>query len=194
MFLPRSRQLTAMGNGGVYLEDQEDQLSLHHDQEELTYNQASHRKINKYKEISSLTSCMKPGWYNCDKLFQLRDLYIPTDWLLPSFHCYLVALMSSIVQLIISASWSNGMFQWEAQVTKCITLNVSTWFRLLRIITSIFTANWRSLARKDGGRSTSQMKSIRMDLTWVSEGSEDTIIIMETKPVMKWVTPPQKLV
>ena len=42
MFLPRSRQLTAMGNGGVYLEDQEDQLSLHHDQEELTYNQVSH--------------------------------------------------------------------------------------------------------------------------------------------------------
>ena len=41
MFLPRSRQLTAMGNGGVYLEDQEDQLSLHHDQEELTYNQVS---------------------------------------------------------------------------------------------------------------------------------------------------------
>ena len=30
-----------MGNGGVYLEDQEDQLSLHHDQEELTYNQVS---------------------------------------------------------------------------------------------------------------------------------------------------------
>ena len=41
MFLPRSRQLTAMGNGGVYLEDQEDQMSLRHDQEELTYNQVS---------------------------------------------------------------------------------------------------------------------------------------------------------
>ena len=30
-----------MGNGGVYLEDQDDQLSLHQDQEELTYNQVS---------------------------------------------------------------------------------------------------------------------------------------------------------
>ena len=35
MFLPRSRQLTAMGKEGLYLEDHEDQVSLHrHDQEE----------------------------------------------------------------------------------------------------------------------------------------------------------------
>ena len=40
MFLPRSRQLTAMGKEGLYLEDHEDQVSLHrHDQEEMSYNQ-----------------------------------------------------------------------------------------------------------------------------------------------------------
>ena len=40
MFLPRSRQLTAMGKEGLYLEDHEDQVSLHrHDTEEMSYNQ-----------------------------------------------------------------------------------------------------------------------------------------------------------
>ena len=40
-----------MGNGGVYLEDQEDQLSLHHDQEELTYNQVSLTECGALKNI-----------------------------------------------------------------------------------------------------------------------------------------------
>jgi len=62
MFLPRSRQLTAMGKEGLYLEDHEDQVSLHrHDTEEMSYNQAgqhqhshhpSHYLHKKYKESS----------------------------------------------------------------------------------------------------------------------------------------------
>ena len=47
MFLPRSRQLTAMGKEGLYLEDHEDQVSLHrHDQEEMSYNQV-HQQVFK---------------------------------------------------------------------------------------------------------------------------------------------------
>ena len=38
----RSRQLTAMGKEGLYLEDHEDQMSLHRpDHEDMTYNQVS---------------------------------------------------------------------------------------------------------------------------------------------------------
>ena len=56
-----------MGNGGVYLEDQEDQLSLHHDQEELTYNQVSHqgRAMEKWSFLDS------PTWQQkCENCFQ----------------------------------------------------------------------------------------------------------------------------
>ena len=45
MFLPRSRQLTAMGKEGVYLEDHEDQLSLGGREgggEEFSYSPAAH--------------------------------------------------------------------------------------------------------------------------------------------------------
>ena len=52
MFLPRSRQLTAMGKEGVYLEDHEDQLSIHGDGEDFSYNQSQY-STKKYKESSS---------------------------------------------------------------------------------------------------------------------------------------------
>ena len=47
MFLPRSRQLTAMGREGVYLEDHEDQLSIQGEGEDISYNQSqySHKKF-----------------------------------------------------------------------------------------------------------------------------------------------------
>ena len=51
MFLPRSRQLTAMGKEGVYLENQEDHLSIHGDGEDI-YNQSQYSP-KKYKDSSS---------------------------------------------------------------------------------------------------------------------------------------------
>ena len=52
MFLPRSRQLTAMGKEGVYLEDHEDQLSIHGDGEDFSYNQSQY-STKKYRDSSS---------------------------------------------------------------------------------------------------------------------------------------------
>jgi len=52
MFLPRSRQLTAMGKEGVYLEDHEDQLSIHGDGEDFSYNQSQYSP-KKYRDSSS---------------------------------------------------------------------------------------------------------------------------------------------
>ena len=52
MFLPRSRQLTAMGKEGLYLEDHEDQVSLHrHDTEEMSYNQVQQQVFKVPGEI-----------------------------------------------------------------------------------------------------------------------------------------------
>ena len=42
MFLPRSRQLTAMGKEGVYLEDHQDQLSFQGEGEDISYNQSQY--------------------------------------------------------------------------------------------------------------------------------------------------------
>ena len=52
MFLPRSRQLTAMSKEGVYLEDHEDQLSIHGIGEEFSYNQSQY-STKKYKDSRS---------------------------------------------------------------------------------------------------------------------------------------------
>ena len=55
-----------MGNGGVYLEDQEDQLSLHHDQEELTYNQVGHQggPMEKWSFLDSkVWNCFQTSFY-----------------------------------------------------------------------------------------------------------------------------------
>jgi len=52
MFLPRSRQLTAMGKEGVYLEDHEDQLSIQGDGEDISYNQTQYSP-KKFKDSSS---------------------------------------------------------------------------------------------------------------------------------------------
>ena len=52
MFLPRSRQLTAMGKEGVYLEDHEDQLPIHGNGEDISYSQSQYSP-KKYKDSSS---------------------------------------------------------------------------------------------------------------------------------------------
>ena len=48
MFLPRSRQLTAMGKEGVYLEDHQDHLSG----EDISYNQSQYSP-KKYRDSTS---------------------------------------------------------------------------------------------------------------------------------------------
>ena len=46
----RSRQLTAMGKEGLYLEDHDEQMSLHHEQDEMSYNQVS-KNCNNFTNI-----------------------------------------------------------------------------------------------------------------------------------------------
>ena len=42
MFLPQSRQMTAMGKEGVYLEDHEEHLAVPEEREEHTYSQSQY--------------------------------------------------------------------------------------------------------------------------------------------------------
>merc|ERR1712154_80145 len=60
-----------MGNGGVYLEDQEDQLSLHHDQEELTYNQAgSHHHQYLHSKLKEPRLDGRRSLHQSDEVYQ----------------------------------------------------------------------------------------------------------------------------
>ena len=65
-----------MGNGGVYLEDQEDQLSLHHDQEELTYNQVSHQggPMEKWSFLDSKVWKLFPNLFLREKSESVRNI------------------------------------------------------------------------------------------------------------------------
>ena len=65
MFLPRSRQLTAMGKEGVYLEDQDDQLSIQGDGEDISYHQTDYYP-RKFKDWGSRRSTATHG----DEVYQ----------------------------------------------------------------------------------------------------------------------------
>ena len=68
MFLPRSRQLTAMGKEGVYLEDHQDQLSFQGEGEDISYNQRQYSQ-EKFKD-SSLRFDRRTNGAHSDEVYQ----------------------------------------------------------------------------------------------------------------------------
>ena len=68
MFLPRSRQLTAMGKEGVYLEDHQDQLSFQGEGEDISYNQRQYSQ-EKFKD-SSLRFDRPTNGAHSDEVYQ----------------------------------------------------------------------------------------------------------------------------
>lgn len=59
--IDRSRQLTAMGKEGLYLEDHDDQMSLHHEHEEMSYNQVR-KYLKLIKILHKLFTYLGSAW------------------------------------------------------------------------------------------------------------------------------------